>query len=143
MKKLVLFMLIATLGVALTSCSCFDSQPVNPQIIGYGYLQYDAEKDLHYVTIDSVSFIIDEVTIPDSNTRTASVTQDIDAVDGMAVTIFTYSRSEDIKAVAGNQTVEEIEDLYRENYSFTVFFMVLVMVWFVMAFYYELKPNKK
>ena len=135
MKKFVLFLLIATLGVALTGCSWFDSTPVNPKIIGVGNLEYDSKSGLWFAVIDSTQYTVAKVTIPDHNVRSFSVTQDIQPVDGMQVTVFTYSLESGIQAVAGNQSVEEIEELYHRNYTFGVAFLILVLIWIGMLVY--------
>ena len=135
MKKFVLFLLIATLGVALTSCSWFDSAPVNPKIIGIGNLEYDSKSGLLFAVIDSTQYTVAKVTIPDHNVRSFSVTQDIQPVDGMQVTVFTYSLESGIQAVAGNQSVEEIEELYHRNYTFGVAFLILILIWICMLVY--------
>jgi hypothetical protein len=57
MKKLV-FALIAALSVALTSCSWFDSEPIEPKIIGTGNLQYEAKSGTWFVVVDSTQYTV-------------------------------------------------------------------------------------
>jgi hypothetical protein len=114
MKKLV-FLLITALGVTLTGCSNFNSDPVEPEILGIGNLQYDAQSELWFVVIDSTQYNIVDVTIPSHNPRSYSVTQSIEPVEGMLVTAFTSPHMKGIQVVAGIQSVEQIEKLYRVN----------------------------
>ena len=114
MKKLV-FALIAALSVALTGCSAFDSEPIEPKIIGTGNLQYEAKSGTWFVVIDSTQYTVATVTILDRNPRSYGKTQDVEPVEGMLVTVFTSPRMNGIQAVTGKQSVEQIEELYYTN----------------------------
>ena len=127
MKKIV-FMLIATFSVMLTSCSAFDSEPIKPQIIGTGNLQYEAKTGTWFVVIDSTQYTITSVTIPDHNPRTIGHTQDINPVEGMLVTVFTSHSMSGLQAVTGEQSVKQIEEFYHTNDTgvFVVFGILLL-----------------
>ena len=114
MRKLI-FMLIAALSVALTSCSVFDSEPIKPNIIGTGNLQYEAKSDTWFVFVDSTQYTVANVTILDQNPRSFNKTQNIEPVEGMLVTVFTSPRRIGVQAVTGKQSVEQIEELYHTN----------------------------
>lgn len=114
MKKLV-FALIAALSVALTGCSAFDSEPIEPKIIGTGNLQYEAKSGTWFVIVDSTQYTVANVTIPDHNPRSFSKTQNVEPVEGMLVTVFTSQRMNGIQAVTGRQSAEQIEELYHTN----------------------------
>lgn len=114
MKKLI-FMLIAVLGMTLVGCSWFDSDPIEPNIIGTGNLQYEAKSSTWFVVIDSTQYTVARITIPESNPRSAGKTQSIKPVEGMLVTVFTSTHLEGVQAVTGEQSVEQIEELYRTN----------------------------
>lgn len=113
MKKL-LFMFIA-LSVMLPSCSWFDSEPINPKIIGTGNIQYNTKSELWYVVVDSSQFTVTQVTIRDNNPHAYGTTQKVSPVEGMLVTIFTSERMLGLQAVTGRQSVEQIEELYYTN----------------------------
>lgn len=115
MKKL-LFLAMAVLAT-FCSCSRFDSKPIEPNIIGVGYLQYDSVSQTCYTTVDSMSYTVTSVTIPNEDLHSWSVTQDIAPMEGAKVTIFTSKKSHGIQAVLGEQDEEQIEALYHKNYT--------------------------
>ena len=80
MKKLV-FALIAALSVALTGCSAFDSEPIEPKIIGTDNLQYEAKSGTWFVVVDSTQYTVATVTILDRNPRSYGKTQDVEPVE--------------------------------------------------------------
>lgn len=114
MKRLFL-VLIALFCAALAGCSWFDSDPIEPKIIGTGNLQYDADNNLWSVVIDSTQYTITKVTIRDHNPRSMGTTQSVSPVEGMLVTAFTSPKMDGVQAVTGTQSVEDIEELYRTN----------------------------
>ena len=144
MKKLV-FVLIATLCVALTGCSAFDSEPIEPKIIGSGNLQYEAKSGTWFVVVDSTQYTITNVTIPDHNPRTIGRTQSVEPVDGMLVTVFTSPRMKGVQAITGTKSVTEIEKLYRTNSmsGFVLFGLLLLCVIGVIARQNEEIPEAK
>ena len=129
MKKIV-FMLIAAFSVMLTSCSAFDSEPIEPKIIGYSNLQYEAKTDTWFVEVDSTQYTIISVTIPDNSPRTLGNTQEMKPVEGMLVTVFTSHRMNGLQAVTGEQSVKQIEEFYHTNDTgvFVVFGILLLCV---------------
>ncbi len=127
MKKLV-FALIAALSVALTGCSAFDSDPIEPNIIGTGNLQYEVKSGIWFVVIDSNMYTIANVTIPDHNPRSFSKTQNVEPVEGMLVTVFTSPRKTGIQAVTGKQSVEQIEELYHTNSTVGIILLGLLLL---------------
>ncbi len=129
MKKFV-FMLIAMFSVVLTACSAFDSDPIEPKIIGTGNLQYEAKTGTWFVVIDSTQYTITSVTIPEHSPRTLGHTQDIDPVEGMLVTVFTSEHMRGLQAVTGEQSVKQIEEFYHTNDTgvFVVFGILLLCI---------------
>ena len=129
MKKLV-FALIAALSVALTSCSAFESEPIEPKIIGTGNLQYEAKSGTWFVVVDSTQYTVATVTILDRNPRSYGKTQNVEPVEGMLVTVFTSPRMNGIQAVTGRQSIEQIEELYHtdETVVVVVFGLLLLCV---------------
>ena len=119
MKKLI-FMLIAMLSVALASCSWFDSDPIKPNIIGTGNLQYEAKSGTWFVVIDSTQYTVANVTLPERNPRSVGEPQSVEPVEGMLVTVFTSPRMTGVQAVTGKQSAEQLEELYRTNSTFVL-----------------------
>ena len=127
MKKLV-FALIAALSVALTGCSAFESEPIEPNIIGTGNLQYEAKSGTWFVVVDSTQYTVATVTILDNNPHSYGKTQDVEPVEGMLVTVFTSPRMNGIQAVTGKQSVEQIEELYYTNSTTGVVLLGLLLL---------------
>lgn len=127
MKKLV-FALIAALSVALTGCSAFDSEPIEPKIIGTGNLQYETKSGTWFVVVDSTQYTVANVTILDNNPRSYGKTQNVEPVEGMLVTVFTSPRKTGVQAVTGKQSVEQIEELYHTNSTTGVVLLGLLLL---------------
>ena len=142
--KILVFMLIAMLSMTLTSCEFFDSEPVNPRIIGVGNLQYNAKSLTWHVVVDSTTYTIAKVTIPDNSLRTYDVTQDIDPVEQMLVTLFTANQFTGVQAVAGRKNIEQIEEMYHTNSTFGVILCISLILWVcVMAFFENARSKSK
>jgi len=144
MKKLV-FMLIATLSVALTSCSWFDSEPIEPKILGTGCLQYEAKSGTWFVIVDSTQFTVADVSVPGRNPRALSKPQSVEPAEGMLVTVFTSPRMKGVQAVTGELSADEIEKLYLSNSTtgFVLFALMLLCVIGVVARQNEEIPEAK
>lgn len=143
MNKLKLLLLMTIVLVTCVSCSWFVSDPVKPKILGVVNLHYDAKSDLCYATVDTIQYTVATVTIPDRNPRSYSKTQKLQPVDGMKVTIFTSPRFTGIQAVLGEQDVDEIEALYRENHIGLVILFVLMVAFFIAVIIEEIGKRKK
>lgn len=130
MKKFV-FMLIAMFSVVVTACSTFDSDPIEPKIIGTGNLQYEAKTGTWFVVIDSTQYTITSVTIPGHNPRTIGHT-DINPVEGMLVTVFTSHSMKGLQAVTGEQSVKQIEEFYHTNYT-GVLVVFGILLWYAIG----------
>jgi len=111
MKKLVL-MLIAALSVALTGCSAFDSEPIEPKIIGTTFLQ--EEKGLIFAEFDSVRYA---PTIVYTGEKVGRDGMDgkVKPVAGMQVTAFTSSIHPEPVFFVGQATVKQIEKYYQHS----------------------------
>ena len=122
MKKLVfsLLMLSVVLSMTLTSCSCFNSDPIEPKILGTGSCLYDDVNGLYFVDVDSNRYIITDVVV--------SRTQNVKPVAGMTVTVFVSSRQAGVQAVTGIRTVEDIEAIYRKNETYLVVILFLFFI---------------
>jgi len=143
MSKLKLLFLMMVVLMTFVSCSYFVSEPVNPKILGVVYLHHDSKSDLCYATVDTIQYTVTTVTIPDRNPRSYSKTQELQPVDGMKVTIFTSPRFTGVQAVLGEQDVDEIEALYRENHIGLVILFVLMVAFFIAVIIEEIGKRKK
>jgi len=128
-KKVKLFLIPFTL-MSLTACSAFDSDPIEPNIIGIGNLQYEGKSGTWFVVVDSTQYTVATVTILDRNPRSYGKTQNVEPVEGMLVTVFTSPRMNGIQAVTGRQSIEQIEELYHtdETVVVVVFGLLLLCV---------------
>ncbi len=142
MKKIV-FMLIATFSAMLTACSTFDSEPIEPKIIGTSNLQYEAKSNTWFVVIDSTQYTIVNVTIPEHSPRTLGNTQDIEPVEGMLITVFTTQRMKGLQAVAGKQSIEQIEELYHTNCTGAFIVCSIMILCFIGLAIPRTNKNKK
>ncbi len=126
-------MLIAALSVALTGCSCsaFDSDPIEPNIIGTGNVQYEVKSGTWFVVVDSTQYTVTTVTILDNNPHTSGKTQNIEPVEGMLVTIFTSPRETEVQAVTGKQSAEQIEELYHTNSTVDIILLGFLLLCFL------------
>ena len=129
--KTFVFMLIAMFSVVVTACSTFDSDPIEPKIIGTGNLQYEAKTGTWFVVIDSTQYTITSVTIPGHNPRTIGHT-DINPVEGMLVTVFTSHSMKGLQAVTGEQSVKQIEEFYHTNYT-GVLVVFGILLWYAIG----------
>ena len=127
MKKLV-FALIAALSVALTGCSAFDSEPIEPNILGASHLKFDSKSGTWFVVVDSTQYTIAHITVPDHNPHSYGKTQDVEPVDGMLVTVFTSPRLIGVQAVPGKQSAKQIEELYHTNSTTAVILFGIMLL---------------
>ena len=127
MKKLI-FVLIAVLSVALTGCSCFDSKPIEPKIIGTGNLQYEVKSGTWFVVVDSTQYTVTDVTVRNPDKYAFIITQNVEPVEGMSVTVFTSPRMKGVQAVTGKKSIEQIEAVYHSSASsieiLVIFFII-------------------
>lgn len=123
-----IFMSLAALVLNLTGCSFLDSAPVDPKIIGNGMVRYDTQSGLWFAVIDSMEYVIAEVTIPENDPHSYSTTQTIQPVEGMQVTLFTSPHKTGIQAVPGKQSEEQIEKLYHQNGTGAMIFGLLLIL---------------
>ncbi len=142
MKKIV-FMLIAALGVALVGCSCFDSEPLEPEIIGSG--QIAADEGVYYVEIGSTRYAVKKVY---TGERKLGYTK-IKPVVGMPVTAVELHNCS--YRLEGNRTYfmlgewnkAQIEATFHTNYSFITFFGILIIFGFAYVLLSEHRHEKK
>jgi hypothetical protein len=131
MKKIIIF--AAAVIVAIAFCSC-KSQPVEPDIIGSGTVQYAQKSDTYYVVIDSTSYPVESVMVPKQKPETNDRYDEIDPIEGMNVTIFTSKNYKGLHVMYGsNQTSEQIETLYLKDLTGKaiggIFMVILLLIW--------------
>ena len=124
MKKIITFAAFVIVAVAFCSCK---SNPVEPNIIGTGTIQYAPKGDNYYVTIDSNSYPVASITVTRENHSASDPYTKMAPMEGMKVTIFTSKNYKGTQAVLGEQTAEQIEDLYFTDQSvdFFIFFIII------------------
>ncbi len=127
MKKIII-LLVAVLATGFISCKRLDSKPLEVDVIGTGYVHYNAKTGLHYVVIDSVQYTVTEVTVSDKDMPFMPPAQQLVAADGMLVTIFTSPNFAETRAVVGEQTKEQIEELYQTNGMILIIFAVFLII---------------
>ena len=143
MKKLVLMLMFA-LSVSLTSCSWFDSAPVEPKILGITHVIED--RGLIYVEIDSLRYPVTEVYTGKTHPRIGGF-ETVEPVDGMLVTVADFSGKGSYKGMCfmlGAWNEVQIEQAFQRNYTFGVVFGTLALlcfgIWFVVM---AIEDNKR
>lgn len=130
MKKLV-FVLIAALSAALTSCSVFDSKPIEAKIIGTTSLQ--EEKGLIFAEFDDSVRYAPVIIYTGEKVGRNDIEAMVKPVVGMQVTAFTSNIHQEPVFFAGKVTAAEIESYYQHNFladnvGIIVFGVVLVLL---------------
>ena len=138
MKKFINYFAICLLALCMASCSWFDSEPIEPDIIGVGHIKFNSQSNLYVVELDTVSYIVDKVVERDRNIRSVDKTQNLPPVDGMEVTVF-RDKNGHIVCVYGRKDEAQIEELYHTNS--TAFFVIVVFAFVGMIII--LLPTKK
>lgn len=121
MKKIIVVLFVA-LGAALASCSCFDSTPIEPEIIGMGNICQSA--DVFYVEVDSVRYFVGQVYTGKRDVQYgghAKVKPEV----GMLVTVAYFQNSgayggRGIHFMQGEWSAQAIEKAYHENYTLSI-----------------------
>ncbi|MBO6281987.1 MAG: hypothetical protein J6N49_05615 [Alphaproteobacteria bacterium] len=123
MKKSV-FVLIAALSIALTGCTTFDSDPIEPKIIGTTFLQ--EEKGLIFAEFDSVRYAPTIIYTGEKIGRDG-IDGTIKPIAGMQVTVFTSNIHKEPVFFAGRTTVEQIEKYYQRNLTFVIILVAVIV----------------
>jgi hypothetical protein len=80
------------------------------------------------VVVDSTQYTVATVTILDNNPHSYGKTQNVEPVEGMLVTVFTSPRKTGVQAVTGQQSVEQLEELYHTNSTTGVILLGLLLL---------------
>ena len=114
-------LLIAAL-VLFSGCSCFDSPPVEPKILGVTHVV--DERGLMYVEIDSMRYPVTEVFTGETHPRVGGDVV-IAPVSGMQVTVADFTGPNNgyrgIRFMLGEWNEAQIENAFHRNYTFMVF----------------------
>lgn len=124
MRKKLVFVLIAALSAALTACSAFESNPIEPEIIGTTFLQ--EEKGLIFAEFDSVRYAPTIIYIGEKVGR-EGLEAKIKPIVGMQVTVFTSNIHQEPVFFAGQVTVAQIEKYYHGNFTFMIVFLSIII----------------
>jgi len=125
MKKIILLMTVGILTFLVTGCSWFDSNPVEPEIIGTGYIKLD--RSGNFVEIDSVRYYPQKILTGEHHPRTLGEAT-MQPVDGMLVTVYKCRNGNNLNFIAGNKDEEAIEALYHRNYTVMFYAMLLFVL---------------
>jgi len=116
---------------------------INPNIIGYGFIRHDVEKNRYYVSVDSEKYFITEVT--SAVLPSFPVKYDIADTKAIVATVFTSDKLEGYQAMAGiEDDVKIIEKAYknpflevvsysRSYYLAGLFWSALIVLIFVLS----------
>ena len=120
MKKVLLILVGVLIALLFVSCSCFDSAPVEPKILGVSNIVDDS--GLVFVEIDSVRYPVKCVYVGETHPRVGGDIT-IVPVDGMLVTVVMMEGNTSYKGVQfmlGKWTEEQIEQAFHRNYTILV-----------------------
>jgi hypothetical protein len=139
MRKKLVFVLIAVLSVALTGCSAFDSEPIEPNIIGTTFLQ--EEKGLIFAEFDSMRYTPTIIYTGEKLGR-YGIDGIIKPIAGMQVTAFTSNIHQEPVFFAGLATIEQIEKYYYRNLSFLIV-VSIILIGLILMYVLLIAVNKK
>ena len=138
MKKLV-FVLVAALSAALTSCSVFDSKPIEAKIIGTTSLQ--EEKGLIFAEFDDSVRYAPAIIYTGEKVGRNDIEPTVEPVVGMQVTAFTSNIHQKPIFFAGKATVAEIEKYYQRNFLADNVEIIVVGVVFLILIIARFMPS--
>ena len=119
MKKFLLILLCIAAMFLFIGCSWLDSEPVGPKILGVTHIVDD--NGSIYAEIDSVRYPVDYVFIGETHPRFGGDIT-VKPVNGMQVTVVEMtgnnSAHQGIQFMLGEWHEAQIEDAFRQNYTF-------------------------
>lgn len=142
MKNKILLLLTSLVTLLMSGCSWFDSDPIEPEIIGIGHVKLNPQNNLYVVELDSISYIVDKVVELDRSPRSVSKTQELPPVDGMEVTVF-KDKNDHVIYVYGRRNEAQIEELYHTNSTLVFVFAFVVLIFFVLCFAQAVRSDIK
>jgi len=131
MKKFLISfaLLIAALAVVVVERQWFDSVPVEPEILGTGYV-YQQESGIYTVKLEPSIYFVSEVYLstPDANVPVLS-----EPIEGALVTIVNFQNERcdegaGVKFLVGRwNTAEQIEKAFHTNDAWVLIIMLLLI----------------
>ena len=134
MKKFAFMLLTLTLSMMLTGCKWFDSKPIDPKIIGTGYI-HQLDNGIYTVEISAVVYCVTEVYTSKGKGDKPVISQPI---DGAIVTVVLFQNAEagrgtGVKFILGEWNEAQIEDAFRTNntpgFCILMLLVVLIIIW--------------
>ncbi len=139
MRKKLFFVLIAALSAVLTSCSAFDSEPIEPKIVGTTFLQ--EEKGLIFAEFDSVRYT-PTIIYTGQKVGRDGIEGTVKPVVGIQVTAFTSNIHQEPVFFVGKVTVEQIEKYYHKNFAFVTVILIIVIGLILMCIIHGIATRK-
>ncbi len=144
MKRFLMFWITMLIALLLVNCSCFDSAPVGPKILGVTHVVH--ERGLMYVEIDSMRYPVTEVFTGKTHPRVGTDIV-IAPVAGMQVTVaeMTGSNSsyQGIMFMLGEWNEAQIEEAFHRNYTLTVIMVGWLLLCFLSLTVYCIIKNER
>ena len=145
MKNVILLFIVA-LSVALTGCSVFDTEPVNPKIIGTANVMQKGS--VFYVDVNSTNYGVVEVYVGEIDERSGKQKK-MEPVEGMVVTVFECQNrnspigKKGIYFMLGDRDEAQIEDVFHGNYTIPALLAIFVLFVFIYMACYICIVEKK
>lgn len=141
MKKLKIlkFAIMCWITLSFWSCSWFDSPPVEPEIIGVGYLK-DENSQLS-IQIDSVLYVPQIIYTGEIYPRIGGYVT-VQPKDGMLVTCYKAKDAEGVQFILGRNNAKQIEDVFHTNDSYIIF-VLMVLAGFILCFLTLIRKENK
>lgn len=124
MRRFFIFVLICCLGMSMTSCRYFDV-PVDVEVLGYGTVGQDTERDLYYAEMDSARYVLDKIYSNGDDEH-----DKMPPVEGMKVTCFRTEDSPEVEFIAGELSAEYLSGYFADN-TFGLFCSLVIACWAV------------
>ena len=121
-------MLICCLGMSMTSCRYFDV-PVDVEVLGYGTVGQDTERDLYYAEMDSARYVLDKIYSNGDDEHDKMPPE-----EGMKVTCFRTEDSPEVEFIAGELSAEYLSGYFADNIAFGLFCSFVIVAWGTCSF---------
>ncbi len=120
------FIFLCLLFLSAISCSKLDSPPIDAKVIGCGYLQQT--NDSLYLEVGQDKYHAVIVYTEDRHCHKNSHTK-IKPIKDLPVTCFTAKTFKSYQFVIGHKDVQQIEEIFKENYFIEVIFFCFLVIW--------------
>lgn len=143
MQKVLLIPVSVLIALLFVGCSCFDSKPVEPKILGISRIVDDG--GLVFVEIDSVRYPVKFVYTGETHPRIGDDVT-ITPVDGMFVTVVQMEGNTAYKGMQfmlGEWNKEQIERAFYRNYTLFVITLGVILFCVIGIFTLCYRENQK